>query len=68
MADQDYCGLLLKHLGSSRRMLVDSLMGEAPPTPQQLRELADVQQAITAVEAVIAEQDAASGGIPLRRA
>jgi hypothetical protein len=46
-------------------MLVDGLMGETPPAPEQLEELA-TQQAIAAVEAVRAECDAAAV-IPLRK-
>jgi hypothetical protein len=67
MASVQYYELLLGHLKASRQGFVDELMRETPPTPGQFRELADLQQAITAVEAVIAEDAAASGGMPLRR-
>jgi hypothetical protein len=67
MADPNYYELLVKHLKGSRQKMVDELMGEQPPTPQHFQDLANLNQAIVAVESVIAEQEAASGGLPLRR-
>jgi hypothetical protein len=67
MASAEYYELLLRHLKGSRQNLVDSLMQKSPPTSEQFRDVAHVQQAIAAVEAVIAEQDASSGRIPLQR-
>lgn len=67
MPASDYHDLLLHHLRAMRRTLVDALMTSSPPTQTQLRDLANVQQAIAATESVVGEIDASTGGMPLKK-
>lgn len=50
-------GLPLNYLKGERYRLVDQLGKIDPPTLDELREVAIIQQAIAAVEAVIIEKD-----------
>ena len=68
MAVSDLYEILLDRLQSSRRQIVERLVAETAPSQQQFGNLADLQQAIMAVEAVVAESKAASGGMPLTTA
>ena len=52
-------GLPLVQLKEQRRDLIVALMGrQGPLSKEQIRELADLQQAIAAMEAVIVDLDA----------
>jgi hypothetical protein len=57
-------GLPLVQLKEQRRDLVVALVGNKSVSPHQIAEIASIQHAIAAIEAVICDLDAEVGGMP----